>query len=86
MTENYIIEIRPKSVGVTVQAGIVVRDGRRFRFCAATRAFNSLEGRLFKTPKAAESAALRLIVDGSTRSRVGGIDVTHEPDSNSGLH
>jgi len=57
MSENYIIEIRPKSVGITVQAGLVVRDGRGFRFFAATDAFNSLEGKLFKSPKAAERAA-----------------------------
>jgi hypothetical protein len=59
MSDNYIIEIRPKAVGVTVQAGIVVRDGGKFRFFAATGAFNSLEGRLFKSPREAEKAALR---------------------------
>jgi hypothetical protein len=59
MSDNYIIEIRPTSVGITVQAGIVVRDGHRFRFFAATHAFDPLEGQLFKSPKAAESAALR---------------------------
>jgi len=58
MLDNYIIEVRPKSVGITVQAGVVVRDGRGFRFFAATDAFNSLEGQLFKNPKAAERAAL----------------------------
>jgi hypothetical protein len=59
MADNYIIEIRPKSTGVTVQAGIVVRDGSGFRFFAATHAFNSLEGRYFKSPRAAEHAASR---------------------------
>jgi hypothetical protein len=44
MSDNYIIEIRPTSVGVTVLAGIVVRDGTRFQFFAASHAFNSLEG------------------------------------------
>ena len=78
MFDNYIIEIRPKSVGITVQAGVVVRDGHRFRFCAATGAFSALEGQLFKSPKAAESAALRLIVGRSMRSRLDGIDVAHE--------
>ena len=63
MSDNYIIEIRPKSVGITVQAGLVVRDGRGFRFFAATDAFNSLEGRLFKSPKAAERAALGRVSD-----------------------
>ena len=63
MSDNYIIEIRPKSVGVTVQAGLVVRDGRGFRFFAATAAFNSLEGKLFKNPKAAERAARCRVAD-----------------------
>jgi hypothetical protein len=61
MSDNYIIEIRPKSAGVTVQAGIVVRDGRGVRFFAATDVFNSLDGQLFKTPRAAELAALRCV-------------------------
>jgi hypothetical protein len=59
MFDNYIIEIRPRSVAVTVQAGIIVRDGRAFRFFAATDTFNALEGQLFKSPKAAEHAVLR---------------------------
>jgi hypothetical protein len=63
MSDNYIIEIRPKSVGITVQAGLVVRDGRRFRFFAATDAFNSLEGKLFKSPNAAEHAARRRVAE-----------------------
>ena len=67
MSENYIIEIRPKSVGITVQAGLVVRDGRGFRFFAATDAFNSLEGRLFKSPKAAERAARCRVADVALR-------------------
>jgi hypothetical protein len=62
MFDSYIMEIRPRSVGITVQAGIVVRDGRRFRFFAATHAFNGLEGQLFGTPKAAEMAVLRHVV------------------------
>jgi hypothetical protein len=61
MSDNYIIEIRPKSAGVTLQAGIVVRDGGGFRFFAATHVFNSLDGELFKTPRAAEHAALRCV-------------------------
>lgn len=59
MFDNYIIEIRPRSVAVTVQAGIIVRDSRAFRFFAATDTFNALEGQLFKSPKAAEHAVLR---------------------------
>lgn len=61
MSDNYIIEIRPKPAGRTVQAGIVVRDGHAFRFFAATDAFYELERRLFKNPKAAEEAALRSV-------------------------
>jgi len=59
-----------------MQAGIVVRDGHRFRFYAATNAFRSLEGQLFKSPRAAESATLRQIVD-STRDRFGVVDLPH---------
>ena len=57
MSDNYVIEIRPKSAGITVQAGIVVRDGEGFRFFAASRAFHTLEGQIFKNPRAAERAA-----------------------------
>ncbi len=67
ISDNYIIEIRPAAAGVTVQAGLVVRDGRAFRFFAATHAFSSLEGRLFDTPKAAEKAALRHVADLASR-------------------
>jgi hypothetical protein len=52
MSDNYIIEVRSGA------AGIVVRDGRQYRFFAASHAFNALDGRLFKTPKDAEKAAL----------------------------
>jgi hypothetical protein len=70
MSDNYIIEIRPNAVGVAVQAGIVVRDGCRFRFFAATHAFNSLEGHLFRNPKEAEKAALRHVADVTARKPV----------------
>lgn len=63
MSDNYIIEIHPKSVGITVQAGVVVHDGQGYRFFAATEAFNSLEGRLFKSPQAAQHAALCRVAD-----------------------
>jgi hypothetical protein len=52
MSPSYIIETRKGA------AGIVVRDGRGFRFFAATSDFHSLDGRLFATPRAAEAAAL----------------------------
>lgn len=61
MSDNYIIEIRPNSVGNKLQAGIVVRDGSGFRFFAATDVFSPLDGQLFKTPRSAEHAALHRI-------------------------
>lgn len=61
MSNTYVIELRPKSGGITVQAGIVVRDGRRFCFYAATPAFEALAGQLFRNTRAAQSAALRHI-------------------------
>jgi hypothetical protein len=69
MFDNYVIEIRPKAAGITVQAGIVVRDGRGFRFFAATHAFNPLEGQLFKNPREAEKAALRQVTGASAQGR-----------------
>jgi hypothetical protein len=63
MFDNYVIEIRPGTEGITVQAGLVVRDGRGFRFFAATAAFDRLEGRLFDTPRAAQRAALRQVLE-----------------------
>jgi hypothetical protein len=70
MFDNYIIEIRPKEMGITVQAGIVVRDGRGFRFFAATHSFNPLEGHLFKNPREAEKAALRQVTGAGRQGRV----------------
>jgi len=63
MSENYVIEIQPLAPGRTVQAGIVVRDGRSYQFFAAAADFYALEAQRFKTPKAAEQAARRCIVD-----------------------
>jgi hypothetical protein len=51
MSSSYIIETRRGA------AGIVVRDGRGFRFFAAQCLFNCLDGHLFATPRAAEAAA-----------------------------
>jgi hypothetical protein len=67
MFDNYVIEIRPAAAGIAVQAGIVVRDGRRFRFFAATRAFDSLDGHLFRNPRDAEKAALRQVAEATAR-------------------
>jgi len=55
MYDSYIIETRKGA------AGIVVRDGRGFRFFAATHDFTRLDGQLFGSPKDAEAAALRHI-------------------------
>ena len=57
MFDNYIVEIRPVA-GVTISAGVIVREGHGFRFFAATHAFDRLEGQIFATPKAAQKAAL----------------------------
>jgi hypothetical protein len=53
MQDAYIIESRK---GV---AGIMVRDGRGFRFFSATHDFNSLEGRFFNSPREAGAAVVR---------------------------
>ena len=63
MSDNYIIEIEPKTVPgsftETVQAGLVIRECNGFRFFAATRVFFDLEQQVFRTPQAADEAALR---------------------------
>lgn len=53
MANSYIIEVSSKP------AGIVVRDDAGYRFFAATHAFNSLEGRYFRSARDAERAAIR---------------------------
>lgn len=52
MSDNYIIEVQ------TGAAGLVVRDGQKYRFFSANRAFDALDGHLFATPRAAEKAAM----------------------------
>lgn len=52
MSDNYIIEVQ------TGAAGLVVRDGQKYRFFSADRAFDALDGHLFATPRAAEKAAI----------------------------
>jgi hypothetical protein len=69
--DNYVIEIRPDGSGTTMQVGIVVRDGRKFRFFAADHAFNPLEGRLFKNPKEAEKEARRRLAEVTTYKPIG---------------
>lgn len=41
-------------------AGIVVTVGRGYRFFSSGRPFDALEGRIFRDPAAAQSAARRL--------------------------
>jgi hypothetical protein len=68
MNDTYIIETRKGA------AGIVVRDGRGFRFFAATRDFNCLDGLLFATPKAAEVAAIDCVNGSKARTKAREID------------
>jgi len=53
MSDSYIIEV---SSGA---AGLVVRDGGKFRFYAASSEFAGLEGQAFSNPREAEKAAMR---------------------------
>jgi hypothetical protein len=67
MPDNYIIEFHSNAAGRTIQAGIVVRDGGGFRFFAAVPTLNSLEGRVFKSPKTAEDAVRRRFAELASR-------------------
>jgi hypothetical protein len=51
MSDSYIIEVGNGA------AGLVVRDGGRFRFFAASSEFAGLEGLSFRNPREAEKAA-----------------------------
>ncbi|HMN71307.1 MAG TPA: hypothetical protein PKA55_05500 [Rhodoblastus sp.] len=44
-------------------AGIVASDGRAYRFFASERAFESLEGRVFRSARHAERAVRDLIAN-----------------------
>jgi hypothetical protein len=55
MSQAYIIEVH------TQTAGIVTRSERGFRFFSSERAFDSLEGREFRSARDAERAARALI-------------------------
>jgi hypothetical protein len=63
MFDNYIIEVRSEA------AGIVVRDGRGFRFFAAHAAFHALEGQFFRSAREAERAANRHLTAAEASSR-----------------
>jgi hypothetical protein len=60
MSDTYIIEVSSKA------AGIVVRNPDGYRFFAATRRFNALEGQLFRNAREAERAAVKLANEGLT--------------------
>jgi hypothetical protein len=60
MSRAYIIEVYDRT------AGIVTADDRGFSFFSSERAFDSLEGRRFKSAREAELAA-RALVNGGRR-------------------
>jgi hypothetical protein len=53
MSEGYSIEIAGEIVGIIVRN----KGERDFRFHSAVRAFDALDGRVFRQPAAAERAA-----------------------------
>ncbi len=63
MSNAFIIEVNSRV------AGIVVREGRGFRFHAACGDFIRLEAQQFRSPGDAYKAALRHLEAGSARSR-----------------
>jgi len=58
MSDSYIIEVSSQA------AGIVVRDAAGFRFFSASRKFNALEGRLFRSAREAERVARQFLTKG----------------------
>jgi hypothetical protein len=52
MSKAFVIEVGSRA------AGIVVHDGRRYRFYAAAHEFNGLEGRDFRSPNDAQKAVV----------------------------
>ncbi|MGF6313382.1 MULTISPECIES: hypothetical protein [unclassified Bradyrhizobium] len=57
MSNAYIIEVESRT------AGIVATDEHGYRFLSSDRIFNSLEGREFRSPRAAERAAQALFLE-----------------------
>jgi hypothetical protein len=55
MSDTYIIEVRSEP------AGIVVRDRAGFRFFAASKTFQRMEGQYFRSAREAEREALAQI-------------------------
>jgi hypothetical protein len=54
MSESYIIEVSSQA------AGIVVREAGGYRFFAASQPFYRLDGKLFRSARDAERAAVQL--------------------------
>ena len=55
MSKAYVIETNAEI------AGIVVREGQRFRFLSSSPRFSNLDGEYYRSPKEAERAALALL-------------------------
>ncbi|KIZ47951.1 MULTISPECIES: hypothetical protein [Rhodopseudomonas] len=53
MSDAFIIEVKSTAIG------LVVRDGRGFRFHAACDEFHGLDGRAYRSPDDAQKAAIR---------------------------
>jgi hypothetical protein len=63
MFDAYVIEIGKAA------AGIIVKDGNRFMFCASDSQFNALDGQLFCNARDAEAAALRHLAASDRHTR-----------------
>jgi hypothetical protein len=66
MFHAYIIEVGGEA------AGILAREGERFRFHATARAYEPLEGRIFADPWAAQRAARLALKDDQRGARARG--------------
>jgi len=62
MSRAFVIEAR------SIDAGIVVQDGRFYRFFAARNEFNGLEARHFRSPVEAQRAVEARLADLDHRS------------------
>lgn len=61
----FVIEVHERT------AGIVASDGRAYRFFSSERAFDSLEGRIFRSARHAERAVRALLADRRPQSAAG---------------
>jgi hypothetical protein len=67
MSKAFVIEVRSRA------AGIVVHDGKCYRFYAAAHEFNGLEGRDFRSPNDAQKAAIGHMAALDSKSAGGGL-------------